>query len=256
MRIYIPTMGRVAQQDTWNALPAKVRIKYKATLVCPPSEVKQHRAQGRDAVACGAKGISATRQWIIEHSDDPWVLMLDDDLGSWAVRRETGSYTQATDAELVVHFGNFVRLLKSYGHGSIGHRLFANAKDPIHYNSRMLRALAYHVPTLKRRGVEFRMKVMEDFDVTLQLLKAGVPAMIYSYMVQDQRATNAAGGCSTYRTLAVQTAAAHELAKRHPDCVQVVEKSVKEGSGAWKGIGTTRIDVRVAWAKAAKIGGL
>lgn len=260
MRIYIPTLGRgPAKQETMKALPAKVRDRYRATLVCPPGEVKALQAAGFTVLPCPKQGIAATRQFILDKSDDDLVLMLDDDLNNWSIRRgeaEGSSYTKGTEKEVIEHFAAFEKAMKSYSHGAIGFRLFAQAKPPLYFNTRMLRALAYRVSALKNCRVKFRLPVMEDFDVTLQLLKQGEPAIIYNWMVQDQRATNQPGGCSLYRTLEVQTAAAHLLAKAHPDCVQAVVKTVNKDSPSWKGIGSERVDARVNWRAAAKVGGL
>ncbi len=259
MRIYIPTLGRLANQQTLAALPVAVTKKYKATLVCPPSEAKTLKAAGHLVLACPKQGIAATRQFILDNADDDLVLMLDDDLNNWSIRRgvEKGcSYTKGTDAEITQHFAAFDKAMKGRVHGAIGFRLFAQEKDPIYFNTRMLRALCYRPNLLKLHKVKFRLPVMEDFDVTLQLLKKGEEAMIYNWMVQDQRATNQPGGCSLYRTLEVQTAAAHLLAKTHPDCVQAVVNTVNKDSPSWKGIGSERVDVRVNWRAAAKLGGL
>lgn len=259
MRIYIPTMGRgPLKQETFKSLPKKVCEAYNITIVCPPAEAKEFTKHGFTVLPCPKQGIAATRQFILDKSTDPIVLMLDDDLNNWSTRRQEekgGSYTKATDAEIIKAFKEFEKLMKTHAHGAIGHRLFAQEKDAIYYNTRMLRALAYNVPMLQTKKVKFRMPVMEDFDVTLQLLKAGCPGVIYNRIVQDQRATNQPGGCSTYRTLELQAKAAESLRDAHPDCVQVVQKKLKN-EDQWQGLGAERTDVRVNWRAAAKVGGL
>lgn len=258
MRIYIPTLNRGPEKQwTIRELGPRIVRKYKATIVCPPTELNAFLAAGFDAVACKAKGIAATRQWIIEHgvSSDNVVLMLDDDLSSWSWRYDDGEkigYKRATDEQRENGFAGFAALMKSYAHGSIGHRLFANNRDELEYNTRQLRALAYNTKIMQKLGVKFRIPVMEDFDVQLQLLKLGHKSIQYNFLTQEQRGSNEAGGCSTYRTHQVQADAAHRLAKLHPECVTVVEKKLDKG---WGGdMGAERTDVRVAWAKAVKIG--
>jgi hypothetical protein len=256
MRIFIPTLGRGAERQlTIRELGDKLVKKYKVTVVCPQREVKQFEAAGVNYAVwgCPRGGIAATRQWILDTSDDPYVLMLDDDLSSWSWRGEHAgavTYKKATPAQREKGLSEVERLLKKYSHGSIGHRLFANARDPLDFNTRQLRALAYNRDALRREGVKFRITVMEDFDVQLQLLKRGHECFQYNQLVQEQYGSNADGGCSTYRTDEVQRRAAEELARRHPECVTVVKKEQKGNGTMWG----ERYDVKVNWRRAWKIG--
>jgi hypothetical protein len=254
MRIFIPTMGRPPErQYTLRELPRQVFERYKPTLVAPPADYKALRAAGLTVVECRAKGIAATRQWILDNSMDPHVLMLDDDLSSWSWRGLDGdrvAYRKATVDERVKGLREVERLLHKYRHGSIGHRLFANNRDTVEYNTRQLRALAYDRDHMNKVGVKFRLPVMEDFDVQLQLLNKGYPCFQYNQLVQEQNGSNIAGGCSTYRTAEVQAKAAHQLAFLHPDCVTVVEKKLKASDNMW----ATRTDVRVSWRNAIRAG--
>lgn len=262
MRIYIPTLNRgTGRQGTLRELGPKLVAKYKATLVCPAREVKGFTDAGIAAVACPAKGISATRQWILDNSTDRHVLMLDDDLSSWSARIEHQDgkgnvervqYQKATPSQRADGLRDVEKLLKRYAHGSIGHRLFANNRQGLEFNTRQLRALAYDRDALKAEGVKFRLQVMEDFDVQLQLLKRGHDCFQINSLVQEQSGSNVDGGCSTYRTHEVQEAAARRLAKLHPDCVTVVERKLDKGWG--NGMDGTRIDVRVSWRKAVRAG--
>lgn len=259
MRIFIPTLNRGPErQYTLRELGPKLIKKYNATLVCPPSEVKLLQGNpnilGAQVRGCSAKGIASTRQSILECSDDPHVLMLDDDLSSWSWREEFEdgrlTYKKATEAQRAAGLAEVAKLIKRYGHGSIGHRLFANARSALDFNTRQLRALAYDRDLLKREKVKFRVPVMEDFDVQLQLLKRGHECFQYNQLVQEQRGSNEAGGCSTYRTEEVQRKAAEQLAKLHPDCVTVVVKEQKGNGSMWG----TRTDVKVNWRRAIRAG--
>lgn len=253
MRIFIPTMGR-PRQRTLERLPHKIHWLYKTTLVCPRGEGKklQQLYTYVKVVEIGVKGIAATRQAIIDMSPDPIVLMLDDDLPTWCARIVgTNRYRKAEDDDIINGFDEFARMMKKFAHGAIGHRLFCQNHPSIYYNGRMLRALAYN-KTLWPKGVKFRLQVMEDFDMALQLLTAGRDGLIYNALVQDQYATNSEGGCSTYRTQELQTKCANELAANWPDYVTLVKRAPKR---EWEGFGKERVDVRVNWRRAATTGG-
>jgi len=264
MRIYIPTRGRVGMQKTVERLGLEINRHYATTLVCPPDEVRALesivKSKGAKVMACKAEGISATRQAILDHAKrnkEGVALMLDDDLPTWRLRsrfkiNDKGEipYTKATTEDIADGLHTFAKLMQGYAHGSIGHALFCQLSPPIKYNSRMLRALAYNVDFIPR-GVKFRLPVMEDFDMELQLLTRGHTSMTYNGIVQDQHQNNSEGGCSSYRTAGVQEYAAHELASLWPDYVTVVTRAPKR---EWVGMGD-RTDVRVNWRKAAKAGG-
>lgn len=100
--------------------------------------------------------------------------------------------------------------------------------------------------TLHHHGVRWdNLPVMEDFDVTLQLLRLGYENMVLFEWAWGQPSSNAPGGCSAYRTYEVQKAGAEGLAALHPDYVTPVQKPSKN----WRGF-DHRWDVKVRWKAA------
>lgn len=264
MRIYIPTQGRIFKQKTVDRFGPDLCKEFRVTLVTPPGEANElkdaTRGQGVEVLVCPVPGIAGTRQAILQHArrpkGDPILLMLDDDLSTWRQRGEIDDggdarYHRATVDEIRTGLLEFEELMQNHAHGSIGHALFCQTSPELKFNSRMLRALAYNIK-LMPKNIEFRLKVMEDFDIALQLLTTGHPSVTYNRIVQDQHQNNSEGGCSVYRTDEVQAQAAHDLAALWPDYVTVVTRAPKR---EWIGM-PVRTDVRVNWAKAAKAGGL
>lgn len=261
MKIYIPTQGRIDKQKTVDRIGPDNCEEFDVTLVCPPDEAKELRSRYPHVtvVPCKVKGIAGTRQWILEHArknDEGVILMLDDDLSTWRMRGEQKpdgqwKYTKATEKEIRNGLRVFDQLMQNYAHGSIGHALFAQTQPHLKYNSRMLRALAYNM-RLMPKDIKFRLKVMEDFDIALQLFTRGFESVSTYSLVQDQHQNNSDGGCSVYRTDEVQAKAAHDLAELWPEYVTVVTRTPKR---EWIGM-PVRTDVRVNWRKAAKAGGL
>jgi hypothetical protein len=90
---------------------------------------------------------------------------------------------------------------------------------------------------------------MEDFDLTLQLLRLGKPNRVFFEYCWNQRDSGATGGCSKYRTPEMQSDAAHRLAEMHQGFVKLVTKKSKDTSTSWKGM-KERVDVIVSWRKA------
>ncbi len=265
MKIYIPTQGRVHKQKTVDRFGPDLCREFEVTLVCPPEEVNELRNEYPEltsrvkVVGCKEQGIAATRQWILDRArrrKEGIILMLDDDLSTWrhrSVQKDDGEwkYTKATEEEIGEGLRHFENLMSGRAHGSIGHALFAQTQPEVKFNSRMLRALAYNMDVMPK-DIKFRLQVMEDFDIALQLFTRGYESATYYGIVQDQHQNNSEGGCSVYRTGEVQAAAAHKLAELWPDFVTVVTRAPKR---EWIGM-PERTDVRVNWNKAAKAGGI
>jgi hypothetical protein len=202
------------------------------------------------------RGIGNVRQWIVDNHNvkkyGPNILMLDDDLRFFVRRSDDKSkFLPAADSDIMECIKVLENLMvyadKPYAHAGILAREGGNrVKSVLKENTRLLRALAYNVPVLRKVGARFdTMKVMEDFYVALTLIKAGYPNVAVCRWVQDQTRSNAPGGCSTYRDLAMQAAGAAQLAKLHAPFVQLVHKKT---TTAWDG--QERTDVKIYWGKA------
>jgi hypothetical protein len=196
--------------------------------------------------------VAPARDYIIQQATGD-VLMLDDDL-DFAVRREDDptKFRTAADADIADMLLDVQAKLKECPFVSVGAREggHMNTADYV-YNTRAMRALAYNAPFLQLKGVTCApMRLMEDFHVALQLLEQGEDMVVCNRWVTNQRGgSGSKGGCSSFRTLEMQGEEARKLAELHPEFVTVVEKQTKTAWG-----GAKRLDVRVAWKKAAAAG--
>jgi hypothetical protein len=245
MEIYIPTRNRVFQ-ETFSSLPEAFQkmvvfvtpwgddcIRGTARVLRTPPEIQ---------------GIGPTRQWIIDNAKSNKIVMLDDDL-VFATRRKDAptKFIPSTPEDIALLFTVIGNRLNNYAHVGVATREGGNRDitDGV-VNTRLLRILAYRVDMLRAESIRFdRLEFMEDFDVTLQLLRAGYENFKINWIVHNQRSSNAPGGCSTYRTLEGQSKAARELKRYHPEFVSVVTKTTKT---AWNG--ATRDDVTIQWKRA------
>lgn len=268
MHIYIPSTQRADKQLTLMNLPSMLRRAKTSTgitVVVPAKQACQYREALTHApnvliteTPSKIKGIGPTRQWILETAraaKQSHIVMMDDDL-RFAKRRKDDptKFEDASDADVQQMLATIeISLAPVTPHVGVCTREGGNRMLDDAYNTRMLRILAYHVPTYFKHGIRYdRTELMEDFDVTLQLLRKGLSNLVLHSWVHDQVMSNAPGGCSTYRTLEKQRAAAYKLAELHPGFVKTVEKQTKT---AWNGM--ARTDVVVAWKKAfASAGGM
>jgi TET-Associated Glycosyltransferase len=247
MEIYIPTRGRVFQ-ETWSSLPKELQ---QVLYFVVPHNQTFIAGSGVLRTPPEIDGIGPTRQWIIDHAlarNASKAVMLDDDL-VFATRREDDptKFRNSTAEDITLLFNDIEHYLNSFAHVGVATREGGN-RDTSHtvVNTRLLRILAYRTDILRNRNIRFdRVELMEDFDVTLQLLEQGYPNVKINWIAHNQRSSNAPGGCSTYRTIEKQGLAAERLQQLHPRFVAVVTKQTKT---AWNG--KERQDVRIAWKNA------
>jgi len=251
LELFIPSTGRAALQTTIFALPepwqrvttvvvyAHERRAYVET-VPPWVTVK--------AVPERVQRIGMKRQWIVEQAQGPKICMLDDDL-ELLVRRsdEPAHFLAASTTDVGEMLETIERTLSArIPHVGVCPREGGNRMLEDGYCMRMCRVLAYHMSTLRGSAARFdRNPPMEDFDMTLQLLRLGHPNKVLHLWAHGQRGSNTIGGCSGYRTLKVQAETARRLARLHPGFVKAVQKTTKTAWG-----GATRTDVVVQWKKA------
>jgi hypothetical protein len=254
MLIYIHTAGRPRRQITFDYLPRALQSKVQI--------VVQHKERDAYRAALPAhakllilpsdiKTLSPTRQWLLDNCPEEKFCFLDDDL-EFAVRRADNPTLFKACALLPEHFPRIFDWLEQeldfYAHAGIIAREGANRFTdgmPLEC-TRMMRVLAYHARAVRSVGARFdRLPSKQDFDMTLQLLRAGFPNRVSTMYTQGQRGSDATGGCSVYRTDAMMEESALGLQKLHPQFVKLVRKKTKSAWG-----GKERVDVTIQWKNA------
>ena len=260
MRIVIPSMGRADSVRTL-AIQEWPRVWAPFTyLAVPEAEAGAYKERwpGVKQIVIApemATGIAQTRQYLWDQAVDvDFVCQVSDDL-RFAYRTKDKKLHGTTEVHLQDIFDILYRLMAhGWIHAGLSARGGNNHVDlPIKAIGRMCDVYVHNHRACKALGVRWDRKLlMSDFDVTLQLLRLGHPnAIIYSHC-WDQGASNAPGGCSTYRDPEVLAEEARILAQLHPGYVTVVDRSAKN----WRGFDGTRTDVRIQWRKAFDSWGL
>lgn len=273
--IVIPSMGRHKRQQTLATFERTFIVdSYKVVLAVPKNEVSKYETasyKGKrikretlkkidiHGVPKEYSGISRTREYILtelaRYHNARRVFMVDDDL-SFCHRPdlEKADMPYINDDPYGMHC--MVEQLTMWLEEGLVHvgliSRQANRKTGVEYQEpgRMMNAYAYDAKVIqkliKTKQLKLgRIPVMEDFDLTLQLIRLGYPSRVSCQYAWTQT-SNIDGGCSTYRTAEVQAEAAYKLAKLHKGFVEVVERKAK----TWKNNLTARVDVRIAWKKA------
>lgn len=264
MTIYVPSSGRHHADDvergpllqfpehrlreTFLVVPENQRAAYELAL----SEF--YGLESVRVLPCPEVGIAKTRHWIGLHAASEGIdrfCMVDDDV-RFVVREahDTVRLRQAEEIDVARMWDHVYLKLRDYAHVGVSARQGNNQlglggpHECAAVNTRTLRVLCYQ--TEKFLEVEHgRVAVMEDFDVNLQLLRRGYDNLNIGFWSQDQKMTNAPGGCSEYRDHAAHEAAALRLSELHPGFVMLREKQNKTG-----GEFGTRTEVTIFWKRA------
>lgn len=263
LRIYIPTRGRLGMNRQVTLREFLQYSSHEPFLVCPVDEVRAHRTYYPYVIGCPCDGIAPTRQWILENSSADIVVMASDDM-RFSYRKDPSKTKLDRCEELDPLISLIERCVADgYIHGGVGARQGNNYKNLCGQRAKGIldrghvfvdceRVNDFHF--MKREAVlEWgarmdQLPVMEDFHFTLGLLLKGVPNRIIHDYVWNQEASGKTGGCSLYRTIAVQEEGARGLAAAFPDWVRLKMKRSKDSSPAWKDF-KERMDVQIYWWK-------
>jgi hypothetical protein len=269
--ICIPSAGRSTRQITLRHL-REFKLLGRTAIFVPEVEHRRYVMElGQDLliipVPDAVSGIGNTRAWILtEYAREAHVdriLMIDDDM-DFCYRPDVKLpklEIVETEERMLDMLGRldrwmdegFVHVGVSARQGNQNKYYDENKVYGLHeYRdaTRMMNMYQYDVRALAGLPIKWgRVPVMEDFDLTLQLLRLGRANRVLFEYCWNQRDSGATGGCSTYRTPEMQAEAASKLAQLHPGFVKLVTKKSKDTSTAWRGM-KERVDVMVYWRDA------
>ena len=200
-KIYIPSKGRAGEVSTLGLVK-------KATLVVPVEEVEEYKKYYGDRaeiLGCNKKGITSTRNWILDNADVNQIVMIDDDAVGVKLMGKKEVFKNNWLLDIVID--RMFLLTKEWGLKCWG---LSQASDPKFYRAyspfSTLSVIASNIIGIIRTGLRFdeRFVVKEDFDFSLQQM------YYYRGVLRDNRfwlvvkhLTNK-GGCVSYRTQEVE----------------------------------------------------
>lgn len=272
MHLYVPSLGRTQPHEIERGPLVRIPEQFRGVthLVVPYGEGFTYRtAMERHGLSWvwvletppGMQGIGPTRHWIGQHAhrnDALKFLMMDDDI-DFLVRRSPADWQlvaqdRNSTLNMLWAIDHYLDRFASVGISSREGNNRVGIGGPhdenmISVSTRVMRMFGCR--TADWLEMEHgRVEVMEDFDLQLQLLRAGRGNCCLYYWANGQKMTNSPGGCSTYRTHEVQDRAARELQRLHgSDIVKLREKRNKTDA---EGLGT-RTEVTIGWKRAAAL---
>lgn len=249
--VYIPTKGRTSV-DLKTLQQVLAYSNINPVIVCPKAEAETFQSQylNLSIKVVDKKYLGQVWQTIVEECPTTGVMILDDDL-RFAVRYlEIHDWLEQVAKKELDEMFQWMedQLDAGYAHGAISIRKgnhfqensfrdCGNAKDCLYFNRDVL---------LKENTRLDRLKTMQDFDITLQLMSLGYPNRVGFNWCCDQIDPAAEGGTTLYRTPDVQKEAAEQLHEFWPNFVKVVKKKAASKADIY---GDERYDVKITWRK-------
>ena len=177
MKIYIPTRGRPKNQETLKWFPKDMQTNGQVVLVIDEDEKDQYDKYPDTAkmvVPEDCIGIGPKRKYIVENTDDPRMIMLDDDLRFYIRKSPTDWHLRYLESEeYPALFGLLDEWMdQGYAHVGVSAREGNNRVESLSVeNTRYMRVLGYNLEEFPSDVEWGRTRVMEDFDIALQLLR-------------------------------------------------------------------------------------
>lgn len=233
MLVAVPSKGRAGKVKTMEVLPA-------ATLYVPENEVAEYQRFGYPVIVgvpMDRKGITATRNWILDATEDPYVVFVDDDVkvqGWIHLRHQNGKHRPLTQAEWFVEWKKLFEIAEE-----IGFRIWGVGTDGALRSVYPWRPFIFHTYVTAScmgirndTGIRFdeSFPVKEDYELCLRCLKedGGVLGARYLYWANSHWTDE--GGCRSYRTQAMEDQAIQRLMQMYPGLIRRVTRGGSEYS--------------------------
>ena len=210
--VYIPSKGRAGKVTT-------DKLFLDCIIVCPESEEKEYKKYHKKVIGVddNVKGITQTRNWILNNIDDEWHIQVDDDALSFH-KFEKGKMQTFIDKDRIHKIiDNQFNLCDGWGLKVWGFALCGDYKFYREYKPFGTQAvIGANIIGIIKNDLRFdaRLKVKEDYDYAMQHIAKYKGALrCTKYGIDVIHLTNE-GGCVSYRTKEVEMDAYNILLKK------------------------------------------
>jgi hypothetical protein len=211
-KVYIPSMGRAGKVTTH-------KLFKDSHIVCPNREVELYKKYHENVIGVEdeIKGITNTRNWILEYNQDEYHIQVDDDALSFH-SFEFGKLQKFIDVEKINNIlENQFRVCDEWGLKVWGFALAADYKFYREYSPFSTQGvIGANIIGIIKNPLRFdeRLKVKEDYDYAMQhIAKYGGALRFMKYGIDVIHLTNE-GGCVSYRTKEVEMNAYNVLKEK------------------------------------------
>lgn len=256
MNIYIMSRGRAGKVHTLNSIFGKyIDDTY---IVCSSGEYDAYHdyygamvgiIEAPDTVT----NYSQKFQWLLDQQQRKFIIM-DDDL--WFSKRvvRTQQLLKMTDEGDFVHMWSMMEdLLEEFPLVGMHPRQMGHlAELPYVNNGKVICIQGVNLDLFPNKTAPRvdQFPILADVILNCTLLSQGYPNALLTSYVQDHGSCQAPGGCSLYRTPAMQEEAVRWVAEQFGPYATAVIKRPKQA----KWMGDERVDLRVQWKQMYKAG--
>lgn len=227
MLIAIPSKGRPATITS-------AKILKSAMLFVPADEVADYERSGNTnvvGVPRSVKGITATRNYILKSTADPWVVMVDDDVKSQGFVKllpANVKHIRLDEKQWIAEMVKLFELTEQLHFRLWGVATQSAARSvypwkPILTRSYVTGSFMGIVNDGKVRFDE-RYPVKEDYELTLRCIRQDGGVVAARYLYWENSHWKDPGGCSGYRTQLMELRCIKMLANSYPGMIRRIER--------------------------------
>jgi len=227
MVIAVPSRGRPTRVLTQKHLPDCV-------VYVPANEAKDYeRAKVRNIVAVPdkIKGITGTRNWILDHERDPYIVMVDDDVKAQGWVRLLDTCVEGvtmTQDEWRVEIVRLFDLTEQMKYRIFGVATTHATRAVYPWKPLLFRSYctASFMGILNDGRTRFdeSFPVKEDYELGLRCIKEDGGLIAARYVHWTNSHWTDQGGCATYRTQEMELRAISRLRKMYPGMIRRVTR--------------------------------
>jgi len=231
MLIAVPSKNRAGKTTTNKILPNL------ATFYVPKSEIHLYSyIKNVVGVPKEIQGITNTRNWILENTDETWVVFLDDDVKTCGYNKNEPYKTRRCDITdegfWVEEFLKSFDLCEQMGYKMWGYKTEASPISTHPYKPILTKTyLTASCMGMVNDGEFYfdpNFKVKEDYEICLRHIKkyGGILGIRYIHWENEHWTTD--GGCKDYRTVEMERDAIKKLNQMYPGMIRSAQRKANK----------------------------
>jgi hypothetical protein len=226
MLIAVPSKGRAGETTTDKFLSS-------ATFYVPENELADYRKAMKNPIVVVPKevrGITPTRNWILDNTKERWVQFLDDDvarLGWIELLSHSAKYRDLGEDEWVRETRRLFEITEG-----VKLRLWGVSTDAATRSVYPYKPFIWHTYItascmgILNNGLRFdeSFPVKEDYEICLRCIRDDGGVLGARYFFCQSEHWDKAGGCKDYRTQDMEETAINRLLKMYPKLIRRVTR--------------------------------
>jgi hypothetical protein len=227
MLIAVPSKGRPTAVKSQAVLPS-------ARVYVPESEVEDYRRSGVknvEAVPESVRGITRTRNWILENSKDRRVVFVDDDVKTqgWVeLQKHKTVHRKLKEADWTREIVKLFELTEALRYRIWGVATQSASRSVYPWKPLLLRSYVtasfMGIVNDGRTRFDERFAVKEDYELALRCIKQDGGLVAARYLYWENSHWGDDGGCTSYRTQLVELRCIRLLMRMYPGMIRRVTR--------------------------------